>query len=135
MKRRTSGADEAGVQGAGEGDVGGALNDGAAVGEEGKGVGGTLEAEEEVVETDVAVRAEAVAHGGEVHGTMVLMDLDGVAAAEGDVGAALACEVGELPVGADRAVGVGGGGVDLATVVGPEVEGEEGAAHEVGLVG
>jgi hypothetical protein len=35
-----SGADEAGVEGAGEGDVGGALDEGAAVGEEGEGVGG-----------------------------------------------------------------------------------------------
>src|ERR1700722_5959278 len=102
-----SGADEAGVEGAGEGDVGGALNDGSAVGEEGKGVGRALEAEEKVVEADVAVRAEAVGHGGEVHGTMVLVDLDGVAAAERDVGASLACQVGELAVGADGAVGVG----------------------------
>ncbi len=47
-----SGADEAGVEGAGEGDVGGALDEGAAVGEEGEGVGRTLEAEEEVVEAD-----------------------------------------------------------------------------------
>ncbi len=55
-------ADEAGVEGAGEGDVGGALDDGAAVGEEGEGVGSAAEAEEEVVGAevlDVGVLGEA----------------------------------------------------------------------------
>ena len=53
--------------------------------------------------------------------------------------AANAGEVSELAVGADGAVGVGGAGVDLAAVETilaggiPQVEGEEGAAHEVGL--
>ncbi len=51
---RDLGADEAGVEGAGEGDVGCALDDGAAVGEEGEGVGRALEAEEEIVEADVS---------------------------------------------------------------------------------
>ena len=76
-----SGADEAGVQGAREGDVGCALDETAAVGEEGEGVGWSVEAEEEVVETDVSVGEEAGAHGGEVDGAVVLVDLDGVAAA------------------------------------------------------
>ncbi|MCU1249099.1 MAG: hypothetical protein JWQ49_2128 [Edaphobacter sp.] len=52
-----------------------------------------LEAEQEVVEAevlDVGVREEAVAHGGEVYGAVMLVDLDGVAAAEGDVRAAFA---------------------------------------------
>ena len=109
-----SGADEASVEGAGEGDVRGALDEGAAVGEEGDGVGWALEAEEEIVEADLTVGGEAVAHGGEVHGAAVLVDLDGVAAAEGDVRAALAGEVGEEALAADGAVGVGFGGADLA---------------------
>ena len=66
---------------------------------------------------DVAVGEEAVAHGGEVDGAVVLVDLDGVAAAEGDVGAAFAGEVGEDALAADGAVGVGGAGVDLAALV------------------
>ena len=78
---------------------------------------------------------EAVAHGGKVDGTVVLMDLDGVAAAEGDVGAADAGEVREDALAADDAVGVGGAGVDLAALVCPEIVGEERAAEEVGLVG
>ena len=58
----------------------------------------------------------------------VLVDLDGVAAAEGDVGAAFAGEVGEDALVADGAVGVGVL-VLISCAVGPEVEGEEGAAH------
>ena len=54
---------------------------------------------------------EAGAHGGEVDGTVVLVDLDGVAAAEGDVRAAFAGEVGEDALAADGAVGVGCAGV------------------------
>jgi hypothetical protein len=87
-----SGAYEAGVEGAGEGDVGGALNETTAVGEESEGVGWAFEAEEEIVEAEIlniGVGDEAVAHGGEVYGTVVLVDLDGVAAAEGDVRTAL----------------------------------------------
>src|SRR5277367_1827858 len=114
------GADEASVEGAGEGDVGCALNEGAAVREEGEGVGAALEAEEEFVEAevvDVGVRQEAVAHGGEVDGAMVLVDLDGVAAAEGDVRAAFSCEMGEDVLAANRAVGVRFDGADLAALV------------------
>ena len=52
-----------------------------------------LEAEEELVEAevvDVGVGGETVAHGDEVNGAMVLVNLDGVAAAESDVRAAIA---------------------------------------------
>ena len=108
----TSGADEAGVEGAGDGDVGGALDDGAAVGEEGEGVGAAAEAEEEVVGAEVlnvGVGAEAGAHGGEVDGAVMLVDLDGVAAAESDVGAVLAGEMGEVALAADLAAGAGRG--------------------------
>ncbi len=71
----------------------------------------------------------------------MLVYLDGVAAAEGDVGAALAGEVGEDAMGTDGAVWVGGGGGDLAAIEaggggrGPEVEGQEGSAEKVGLPG
>ena len=129
------GADEAGVEGAGESDVGCALDEAAAVGEEREGVGWALETEEEVVETNGAVRTEAFAHGGEVDGAVVLVNLDGVAAAEGDVGAAFSGEMSEDALAADGAGGFGSAGVDLAALVCPEVVGKEGAAHEVGLVG
>jgi hypothetical protein len=76
-----SGTDETGVEGAGNGDVSGALDEGAAVGEESEGMWRALESEKKVVEADGAVRGEAVAHGDEVDGAMVLVDLYGVAAA------------------------------------------------------
>ena len=66
---------------------------------------------------------------------VVLVDLDGVAAAEGDVGALVSGEGAEDALAADFAVGARGGGVDFGAGVGPEVEGEEGAAHALGLVG
>jgi hypothetical protein len=72
---------EASVKGTGEGYIGSALNKRSTIGEEGDGVGWSLEAEEKIVEANVAVRGEAVAHGGEVNGAVVLVDLDGVAAA------------------------------------------------------
>lgn len=97
-----------------------------------------MEAEEELVEAevvDVCVGREAVAHGGEVDGAVVLVNLDGVAAAESDVRAAFAGEVGEEALAADGAGGVGSGGIDLGALVGPEIVREESAAHEMGLVG
>ncbi len=94
-----------------------------------------VETEEEVVEADGPVGLEAVAHGGEVDGAVMLVDLDGVAAAEGDVGAPFPGEVGEDSLAADFAGGVWGGGVDLAALVGPEVVAQEGTAHQVGLMG
>ena len=46
LKLAGSAADEAGVEGAGQAYVGGALDEGAAVGKDGEGVGGVGEAEE-----------------------------------------------------------------------------------------
>src|ERR1700710_1046581 len=88
-----SGTDEAGVEVPGEAGIRGALDDGAAVGEEGQGVGTAAETEEELVGAEVfeiRVGGEAGAHGGEVDGSAVLVDLDGVATAERDVGAIFA---------------------------------------------
>ncbi len=138
---RGSATEEASVEGAGEAGVGGALDEGAAVGEDGEGVGRVGEAEEEAVGADVAEGLEAGLQGGEVDGVVVLVDLDGVAAAEGDVRALLAGEMAEEALATDFAVGARGGGGDLGAgegVVGrcgPEVEGEQGAAHEMGLAG
>ena len=53
-------------------------------------MGGALEAEQEVIETNVSVWGETVAHGVEVYRTMMLVDLDGVTAAERNVGPAFA---------------------------------------------
>ena len=63
-----------------------------------------------------AWEAEAGAHGGEVDGPVMLVDLDGVAAAESDVGAVAAGKMGEDALPADLAVGAGGAGCDLGAV-------------------
>ena len=126
---------EAGVEGAREAGVGGALDEGASVGEDGEGVGRVGEAEEEAVGAHRAQGLEAGFELGEVEGVVVLVDLDGVAAAEGDVGALVSGEVAEDALATDFAVGARSRGVDFGTGVGPEVEGEEGAAHRFGLVG
>ena len=128
-------ADEAGVEGAGEAGVGGALDEGAAVGEDGEGVGGVGEAEEEAVGSYVPRGLRRDSSSVEVEGVVVLVDLHGVAAAEGDVRALVSGEVAEDALVADFAVCAGGGGVDFGAGGWPEVEGEQGAAHEVGLVG
>ena len=99
-------------------------------------MGRTLEAKEEVVEAgvaDVGVSSEACVHGFEVDGTMMLVDLDGVSTAEGDLGAVLARGVGEDALVADRAARARSCSVDLGAGVEPEVVGEQGAAHEVRL--
>ena len=74
-------ADVAGVEGAGDRDVRGALDDGATIFEEREGKGCPFEAEEEIIEADRAMRGEPCAHEGEVDGAVVLVDLDGVSAA------------------------------------------------------
>ena len=69
-------------------------------------------------------------------GPVMLVDLDGVAAAERDVGACGSGEMGKaVTMMADGAVGVGRGGLELGAGIQPEIEGQEGPAHEVGLAG
>ena len=106
----SSGADESGVEGARDGDVGGSLYDGATVGEEGEGERTAAEAENKVVAAEslnVRVSAETGLERGEVDGPVVLVDLHGVSAAEGDVGAILAGEMSENALAAYVAVGAG----------------------------
>ncbi len=67
-------------------------------------MGAAAELEQQAVLADLAVGAEALGGGGEVDGAVVLVDLDGVAAAEGDVRAAFAAQVGEVAALADLAV-------------------------------
>lgn len=134
-RKRNSGADEAGVEAAGEANVGGSLDDGAAILKDGEGVLAPLEAEEHAVAADVSVRAKAGGQLGEVNGAGVLVNLDGVAAAESDVRAALAAQVAEVARFADLAAGMGAGGFDFGPLVGPLVDGKQTAPHALGLAG
>lgn len=104
------------------------MDDGAAIGEEGKGVVAALETQEKIVALDLAVRGEALFHLGEIDGTGTLVDLDGVPTAEGDVGPAFAAEMGEVSSDADGAVWARDRCRDFGPLIGPEVAGEQGSA-------
>ena len=92
-----SGADVAGVEGAGDGGVGGAFEDGAAVGENGHFIGRDAEAQEEVVVAHVRNGArEALLQGVEIEGAIVLVNLHGIATTHGDVRLGVALEIREV---------------------------------------
>jgi len=98
-------------------------------------VGRALETEEKVIEADVTVWSEPVSHGREVDGAVMLVDLDGVASAEGDVRATFSGEMSEDAFATDFAVRKWLGGGDLRSLACPEIEGEQGSAHEMRLTG
>ena len=95
---------ESGVQAARDGGVGGALDDGAAVGEERQFVGVAPELEHELVVADGAVRLQARGDFVEVNWTLALVDLHGVAPAERDVRASFAGQVNEVALSAGAAI-------------------------------
>src|SRR5256885_9402418 len=84
------------VQAAGDTLVGGAFDDGPAVGEEGDFVGGAPEFQDEIVVLYLAVGSEPGGHFCEIYGAVALVDLDGVAATERDLGAAFSGEIDKL---------------------------------------
>jgi len=98
------GADEAGVQTAGYGSVRGSLDNGASIGKHGQGMFSTLEAQEQIVGPDLAVRLEAAFEFVEVDRSAMLVDLHGVATAKCDVRTALAAQMPEVAPLADFAV-------------------------------
>ena len=120
------------------------MDEGATIGEQGEGEGAAAEAEQERVGANVRyirVGGERGLQGGEVDGTVVLVDLDGIAAAQGDVRAMGASEVRETAEITDLAAGALSGGGDLGVVEAgcrggcPQVEGDEGAAKQMELAG
>jgi hypothetical protein len=119
------------VEAAGQYRVGGSLDDGAAVGEQGKCVIAAAETQQKIVALYVAMGSEALFHLGEIDRTEAFMDLDGVAAAERDMGAAFSAKMGEVSVAADGAVFASHGRRDFGPLIGPEVAGEERCAHLV----
>ena len=72
---------EAGVEAPSYGGVGGAFDNGAAIGEQGHLVGLVPELEDEVVAADSAVGLQSPIHLGEVDGTLPLMNLHRISAA------------------------------------------------------
>ena len=79
------GSYEAGVEGSGEGLIGGALDEGPAVGKYRYGLGASLETEEEAVVGYFSVGLETALEVCEIYGAMMFVDLYGVSATEGDL--------------------------------------------------
>src|SRR5512138_3962640 len=97
--------------------IGGALNDGAAVGEEGDFVGLVPELEHEFVVAHGAVDLQPGAELGEIDGPLAFVDLDRVAAAERDMRTAFTRQVHEVTPGAGAAIGARPRHHDLGTLV------------------
>ena len=87
------------------------------------------------------MRGETGLKGSQVEGSVVLVNLDRVAAAKGDVGTEAAGEVEKAAEITDLAAGARCGGGDLGMIQAsggcglPELKGDEGAAKEVMLAG
>jgi hypothetical protein len=84
----------------------------------------TLETEKKVIEADLTVRGKAIAHGGEVNRSVVLVYLDRVSTAKSDMGAAFTRKVSKDALAADATACPGLVGRDLRALAGPEVIGE-----------
>ncbi len=93
---RNLAANEAGVETAGDGGIGGAFDDGATVWKDRHFKRLTPEFEDEVVMPDLAMRREAKCEFGEIKGPMPLVNLNRVSAAECDMRAAFARQVDEV---------------------------------------
>ena len=100
---------------------------GAAVREEGHLVGVEPEFQDEVIVSDRAVCLEAAVHLGEIDGTLALMDLHGIPAAQRDVWTTFAGEMNEIPLAAGATAGMGLSGGDFRVLVGPDIERKQGA--------
>ena len=129
------GTDVAGVEGAGDGGIGGAFEDGAAVGKDGHFVGRDAGAQEEIVAADISDGAgEAMLQLCEIERAGVFVDLNGVAAAHGDVRLGLAFEVGKFVAGAGAAGGIAWD-VERLHMAGPDIAGDEAVMEGFGAAG
>ena len=115
-------ADETGVEAAGNGGIGGAFDDGAAVGEEGHLVGGVPEFQDEVIVADRAVGLKAEAHLCEVDRALALMDLHGIPAAQRDVRTSLPGKMNEISFAASATPKAWLGSGYFGMLVGPDIE-------------
>lgn len=98
-----SGADEAGVQTTGQGDVRGPLNNGPSIGKKGQCVLSALEAQEQVIGPDLSVGLETGFEFAEIDRTAMFVDLHGITSAKSDVRTALAAQMQEVAALADFA--------------------------------
>src|SRR3569833_2020090 len=119
----------AGIDAAGDAGVGGAFDDGAAVGEYGDLVLAIVEAQREFVGAHLAEACEPGGEFRQIEGALALGDLDGVASAEADGRAAAVIEIDELALAARGACGIAGGDRNFTQRSGPEIGGEDFPAH------
>ena len=124
-------ADIPGIKAAGDGGIGCAFDDGAAIGEEGEFVGIAPELQDKVVVFDLSMRLEAARHFGEVHGALALVNLDGVASTQRNLRAMRSGEVRELAFNTCLAIGTRMRSSNFGVIVGPDVKGKLGAAQLV----
>lgn len=94
---------ETGVQAAGYGGISGTFDDGAAIREQRHLVGIAPELEDKVIMAHRAVGLQPSIHLGEVDGTLPLMNLHGISAAQRDVRSPFAGEVDEIALSASAA--------------------------------
>ncbi len=93
LRMGTLGADEACVERACHRYIGRALDDRSTIGEECKGVWLTLKSKQKIVEANLSVGSETVAHRSEVDWAMMLVNLNGVSSAERDMRTAVRREM------------------------------------------
>ena len=96
-------ANKTGVERAGQCDVRGALDQCPTVGEKGDGMLTSLKTQQHLVVANRAVRRQSALHRSEIDGAMMLVNLYGVASAEGDMWTALAPQVDKIVARADGA--------------------------------
>src|SRR5579864_4740977 len=111
------------IETAGYAGIGGALDDGAAIGEDGEFEGIDGSAEREFIGADGSDEGEAAGEILQIDGTMELMDLDGVAAAQADRRAARSVKEFEFSQRAAWAGGIARRQIDLADLARPDVDG------------
>src|SRR5579862_2785028 len=118
-------SDVARVYAAGDAGVGGALYNCAAIGEHRQFIRIQRGAQSEFVDANGCQRAQPRRQLRKIHGPRTLMNLHGVAPAQADGGAMPSFEMGELTMGATRAIGIARRWRGLTDLPGPDVQGGE----------
>src|SRR5579863_267404 len=110
------------VEAAGYGGVGSALDDGPAVGEDRHLIPIGQELQHKIVVADGAVGLKEAIEFGEINGTLALVNLHRISAAQGDMRAAFAGKMNEIALAAGAASGPRTRSGDLGMFVVPDVE-------------
>src|SRR5260370_4958009 len=133
--RERSGADVPGVEGARHGGILGALEDGAAVSENGHFIRRNPEAKQKIVQTHVVdERPQSNSENGEVESAGAFVNLHGITTAHGDAGLGFSFKIGEIAPGASAALGIARHTNGLHAT-GPDVAREQAPMKSLGAAG